>query len=75
MKVEWTVADGYVNNGPHTTKIDDSDIMNCETEHEVRNLVEECIREDFEQKVEPDWRESEVDAVVDFWKEMKEHAS
>ena len=73
MKVSWEAADGYVGKSrPQTTRIDDSDILSCETEDEVRDLVRDCIQEDFEQKVCPDYSESEVEAVLDFWKENKD---
>lgn len=51
MKITWKVDDGYVNNGPHTTEIDDEELEDFETEEEKEEFIEQCITGDFERKV------------------------
>lgn len=50
ITVTWKVDDGYVNNGPHTTQIDD-DEMEGLSEQEQELLIEEAVQADFENNV------------------------
>lgn len=51
MEVEWTIEDGYVNNGPHTLEIDDEDIRECDSIEEAMKLIDERVQSDFRQNV------------------------
>jgi hypothetical protein len=45
--------------------------MDCDTEEEVRSLVEDSIHNDFEQKISADYGEDAYAGVLEFWREMK----
>lgn len=52
MKITWQVDDGYINNGPHQTYIDDEVLsVCCDTHEEREELIREIIQEDFDQKI------------------------
>ena len=52
MKVKWQVDDGYVSGSrPQTTKIDDDELAECETEEERKELINDYIQNDFEQRI------------------------
>jgi len=66
MIVRWEVADGYVGAGrTQETEIDDDSIAECESQEEFNRLIEECVQEDFEQRVS--WE-------VDPWPEWPRHS-
>ena len=46
MKVTWTVSDGYVGNGTHTTVVEDSYLIGL-NEHEKMEEIEAWVEEDF----------------------------
>jgi hypothetical protein len=72
LEVRWEVADGYAGRTrPQTTRIDHSEIMDCDTEEEVRRLIEDSIQNDFEQKISADYGESAYTDVLEFWREAK----
>jgi hypothetical protein len=74
IKVTWCVSDGYATGSrrPQYVSISHSEISNCETEQELRVLVEGSIQDAFEAKIAPDWEPSEVDRVLELWKELKD---
>ena len=52
MKITWTIDDGYLNKSrDHTFIIDDQELEDCETEEEKEEYIQECIQEQFEDKV------------------------
>jgi hypothetical protein len=52
VKVEWTVDDGYAGGSrPQYTDIDDDDLDECETDEEREEFINDCIQQDFEQKI------------------------
>lgn len=52
MKVIWEVDDGYVcGSRPQITKIDDDELAEYETDEEREDFIEQCIQEDFEQRI------------------------
>lgn len=53
IAVNWSVDDGYVNNGTHTAKIDIQDFDADMTDDEILDVVSECVQSDFEQKAMP----------------------
>jgi hypothetical protein len=72
IEVTWEVADGYAGRSrPQYTKIDHSEILDCETETEVRSLVKDSIQKHFEQKISADYGEDAYTDVLEFWREMK----
>lgn len=50
MKITWKVSDGYVNHGPQWLEIDDEDFGDMD-DAEKQRYIEECVEEDFRQKV------------------------
>jgi 23S rRNA U2552 (ribose-2'-O)-methylase RlmE/FtsJ len=72
IEVTWEVADGYAGRTrPQRTKISHSDILDCESEEDVRTCVEDSIREDFEQKISPDFGESVYSEALELWREAQ----
>lgn len=68
MTITWYVDDGYAgtNARPQKCKVDDSDIAECETEQEFKDLVNDAIRECFESKISyyftmPEFKKQEQD--------------
>ena len=51
LTVTWKVDDGYANNGPHVTKIQDYEFEGCETKEERSEIIEQSVQADFEQFV------------------------
>jgi len=52
MKITWEVDDGYCGKSrPQTTEIDDEELAEYETEEEKEKFIEECIQQDFEQRI------------------------
>ena len=52
MKITWEVEDGYCGkSGPQHTEIPDDELEEYETEEEKEKYIEECIQEDFNQKI------------------------
>lgn len=71
--IDWEVSDGYCGKSrPHTTKIDQSELMDCDTEGDVRELISECIQDHFEQEVSPSWEQKDEDAIVELWRTLRE---
>lgn len=56
IEVDWEVSDGYAGKSrPQHTKICIADIMDCESEDDVKALIDDCIAADFEQKIQADY--------------------
>jgi len=74
INVTWCVSDGYVGGSrrPQSVSIPHSEISDCETEEEVKELIEGSIQDAFEKKIAPDWEPSEVEKVLELWKEIKD---
>lgn len=51
LVITWKVDDGYVNNGPHQTRIEDYELEECEDEDDRERLIEEAVQADFENQV------------------------
>ena len=69
MEIIWQVDDGYAGGRrPHTTEIDDDDILSCATEEELQDLIEACIYEDFLNQISYSVLEG-LDKTVRLWKE------
>ena len=52
MIVIWEVDDGYCGGSrPHETVIDDSEFEYCETEEERQEIIDDAVRNDFEQTI------------------------
>ncbi len=54
MKILWYVEDGYVNNGPHSCTIDDSDLEGL-TEVEQEIYINDYVRGEFENTISFSW--------------------
>jgi hypothetical protein len=75
IEVQWRVADGYAGKDrPQSTRIAHSDILMCDSEEDVRQLVEDSILDDFEQRISADYGEAAYTDVLEFWREMREDA-
>lgn len=56
MKIKWEAEDGYVGGSrPHYLEVDDDELSECETEEEKNQLIDDYVREDFEQTVTFSW--------------------
>ncbi len=53
FKVNYEVDDGYVGNRPHKFTIDEDAIETEATEEELRELYDELVYEDFQQRITP----------------------
>lgn len=52
MKIRWEVEDGYVGKSrPQQTVIPDDEIAQCNTPEERERLIEDYVREDFQNKI------------------------
>lgn len=57
----WEAEDGYRGGArPHQTEIPLEDYLECETDEERERLVDDYVREDFEQRVSYGIRRVEV---------------
>lgn len=70
IEVRWQVSDGYVSGSrPQRTRIRRDEIEAALDEAEVIQIVEESIRNDFEQKVVPDYDEGVYAEALSLWRE------
>lgn len=51
LTVTWKVDDGYTNNRPHVTKIQNYEFEECETEQDRNDIIDQAVQADFEQLV------------------------
>lgn len=57
MIVIWEVEDGYVGkSAPHEVEIPDDEIEECEGTEEIEELIEDYVKEDFDQTVTYSWK-------------------
>jgi len=55
--VIWEVDDGYIGgSAPHEIEIPDEEIEDCESTVEIEELIEEYVKEDFDQTVTYSWK-------------------
>jgi hypothetical protein len=72
IKFRWEAFDGYLGGSrPQRVAIDESDITDCEDEDELLKFIESAVQDDFEQKVSPGWDDSEVQKLIEIWKELR----
>jgi hypothetical protein len=76
IEVRWEVADGYsgrtrTRTRPQTTTISHSDILSCDSEEDVKGLIEESIEADFEQRISPDYGEDTYAKALEIWREAQ----
>jgi hypothetical protein len=65
MKVTWEVQDGYAGKGsPQSTNVPDDEITECLTVEEAMDVIHDYIREDFEQRITPEFDVDEVETEV-----------
>ena len=70
MKVNWEVEDGYIGKyRPQHTEIDDIELLECETEEEVKELIDDAVQEDFSSKIY--YSINNTDDIIKYWKENK----
>ena len=52
MKITWQVNDGYCGKSrSRVTIIDDGELEEYETEEERQDIIDDCIREEFESSI------------------------
>lgn len=70
MKVTWQVDDGYVGGSrPQYSNIPDDDILECESEEEILDLISEWIEEDYSQNIT--WHFDNKDRMLEEIRELK----
>lgn len=69
MEIIYQIEDGYINNGDHSVEVPDDEILECDNEAEVTDLIYAYIVEDFQQNIYP-VAENEDEALA-FWKSEK----
>ena len=51
-KITYEIVDGYVGGRrPQTVEVDDGELGECETADERRELIEDAVQADFENKI------------------------
>lgn len=72
IQVKWEVADGYAGKSrPQYTKIHISDIMDCESEEEVKTLIDDAIEEDFSRKICTDYGDDVYEDALSLFAEKE----
>lgn len=52
MKITWQIEDGYLGGSrPHTTEVNDDELLECDTAQEMLEIISNAVTEDFQQKV------------------------
>lgn len=65
MTIHYDISDGYAGGkAPHSVRIDDSDILACDTVEEAMVMIDEIVQDDFLQKVCPSWDDGKVKIEV-----------
>jgi len=61
MKVTYSADDGYVGkNRPLTLDIPDDEIMECDSVDDAMDFIDECITDDFQQRVLPSYSDDKI---------------
>lgn len=62
VKITWGIEDGYaVPSRPQHTEVPDDELEGCETVEEAEKIIEEYIREDFENNIYTFWNRDQID--------------
>jgi len=56
MKVIWVVVDGYCGNTEQEIEIPDEEFEGCDSTEEIESIVDDFVRNEFEQNVSYEWR-------------------
>lgn len=52
MEITWQIEDGYMGRSrPQHTSVDDDDILSYDTVDEAMEMIDQAVRDDFEQKI------------------------
>jgi phosphoribosylformylglycinamidine (FGAM) synthase PurS component len=68
FEIEWKVDDGYIGHASHYAEIDLDDISDLKTEEEVKSLVEQIVKEEYEERVKFCVEGASMNAVIEAWK-------
>ena len=72
IEVRWEVDDGYAGKTrPQHTRISIADIMDCSSDDEVRTLIDDAIKEDFEQKISAYYGNSVYEDALSLFEEKE----
>lgn len=56
MEITWHIEDGYVGGSrPHSVEIDDDELSGCETREEQREVIEEYVKQAFQNDIDYYW--------------------
>jgi hypothetical protein len=59
MKIRWEVDDGYAGKSrPHFVEVDDDELAECETEEERNELINDYVKNEFENKINWFWEKA-----------------
>ena len=72
ITIIWFASDGYGGKDrPQYVDINGGELAECETEEEVNSLIQDVVQADFEDKVGPEWGDSQEAKVIAAWKAAK----
>lgn len=70
QEINWQVDDGYVGKcRPQKTKIDDNELLECESKEEVIKLIYDFVQEDFNNKI--CYSIDNMNELIKYWEENK----
>ena len=56
MKNKWEIDDGYCGGSrPHYVEVDDEELNECETDEERNELIEQVVKDDFNETIYYVW--------------------
>jgi hypothetical protein len=68
----WSADDGYLGKDrPQYLDITEDEIADCETKEDVLTLLADMVKEDFDQRVGPEWDGSEEAKILQAWERIK----
>lgn len=72
QEVNWQIEDGYVGKRrPQKTKIDNIELLECESEEEVKELIYDFVRDDFYNKIS--YSIDNMNEVIEYWRKNKHY--
>jgi hypothetical protein len=64
MEIIWKACDGYEGNRPQGAYINEDELLDCESEEDVEELIEQTVENAFTQKVFYSYEDSETNKVL-----------
>ena len=70
QEINWQIEDGYVGKSrPQKTKIDDVELLECESQEEAEELIYRFVQEDFNNRVY--YSIDNMNELIEYWKKNK----